>query len=126
MDSRRRYPRISVVDGRLTASLRIGDKHLAGLRITSLSLGGLLLFIDTSHTLGVGVGQRFEDLVLHHPDLPSTPFGGELIYTLGGGEGMDIMSCGVRFDEPLPENLHQALGAYIDGYLPESERPKLT
>lgn len=110
------------MDGRLSASLRTKDKYLAGLRVTSLSLGGLFVFIDTSHTTGVVAGRRFEDLILHHPELPSTPMAATVMRTLGGGDGMDIMGCGVRFD-PLPDNMAQALGAYIEGYLKENEEP---
>ncbi len=122
MDTPRRFPRISVVDGRLTASLRTQEKHLAGLRVSSLSLGGLFLFIDTSHTPGVVAGRRFEELILHHPDLPSTHLAATVMRTLGGGPGMDIMGCGARFD-PLPEDMTQALGAYIESYLKENEEP---
>jgi c-di-GMP-binding flagellar brake protein YcgR len=122
MDTPRQYPRISVVDGRLSASLRVKDKHLAGIRVTSLSLGGLFLFIDTSHTPGVVAGRRVEDLILHHPDLPATPMSATVMRTLGGGEGMDIMGCGLRFD-PLSDELTLALGTYIEGYLNEHEEP---
>ncbi len=122
METPRRFPRISVVDGSLSASLRIKEKHLAGLRVTSLSLGGLFLFIDTSHTSGVVAGRRVEDLILHHPDLPATPMCATVMRTLGGGEGMDIMGCGLRFD-PLPEDLAQALGIYIEGNLKDHEEP---
>lgn len=124
METPRRYPRISVVDGRLSASLRIKDKYLAGIRVTSLSLGGLFLFIDTSHTTGVVAGRRMEDLVLHHPDLPATPMNATVMRTLGGGEGMDIMGCGLKFD-PLPEALERALAAYIESRLKEHEEPFL-
>ena len=122
MDTPRRYPRISVVDGRLSASLKVKDKHLAGSRVTSLSLGGLFLFIDTSHTSGVVAGRRVEDLVLHHPDLPSTPMSATVMRTLGGGEGMDIMGCGLRFD-PLSDEQTLALGGYVEGYLQDPEEP---
>ena len=120
MDTPRQNPRINVVDGRFSASLRTKDKHLAGLRVTSLSLSGLFLFIDTSHTPGVVAGRRFEELVLHHPNLPSSPLAATVMRTLGGGIGMDIMGCGVRFD-PLPENMAEALAAYIGKYLKEHE-----
>ena len=116
METPRHHPRISVVDGRLRASLRLKDKNLAGIRVTSLSLGGLFLFIDTSHTSGVVAGQRVEDLILHHPDLPSAPMSATVMRTLGGGDGMDIMGCGLRFDA-LSDELSQALGAYIEGRL---------
>lgn len=122
MDTPRRHPRISVVDGRLSASLRIKDKHLAGIRVTSLSVGGLFLFIDTSHTSGVVAGRRIEDLILHHPDLPPTPMSATVMRTLGGGQGMDIMGCGLRFD-PLPDGQARALGAYIEGRLKDHEEP---
>lgn len=122
METPRQYPRISVVDGSLSASLRIKEKYLAGLRVTSLSLGGLFLFIDTSHTSGVVAGRRMEDLILHHPDLPATPMCATVMRTLGGGEGMDIMGCGLRFD-PLPDEMAQALGAYIGDRLKDHEEP---
>ncbi len=122
METPRQHPRISVMDGRLSASLRVKDKDLAGLRVTSLSLGGLFLFIDTSHTTGVVAGRRVEDLVLHHPDLPVIPMNATVMRTLGGGEGMDIMGCGLRFD-PLPEAESRALSAYIEGYLQDHEEP---
>lgn len=124
MDTPRRYPRICVVDGRLSASLRIQDKHLAGLRVTSLSQSGLFLFIDTSHTPGVAAGLGIEDLILHHPDLPSDPMSGTVMRTLGGGEGMDIMGCGLRFG-PLTDGQTRALGTYIEGYLNDHEEPFL-
>ena len=97
---------------------------MAGLRVTSLSLGGLFLFIDTSHSHVVVTGQHFEELVLHHPDLPSTPLAATVMWTFGGGEDMDIMGCGVRF-EPLPEDMAQALGAYIGSNFKEHEQPFL-
>jgi hypothetical protein len=122
MDTPRRYPRISVVDGRLSASLRVNGKHLAGIRVTSLSIGGLFLFIDTSHTSGVEAGRRIEELILHHPELPATPMNATVMRTLGGGEGMEIMGCGLRFD-PLPEEQAQALDTYIGAYLQEHEEP---
>lgn len=122
METPRRHPRINVVDGRLSASLRVKEKHLAGIRVTSLSLGGLFLFIDTSHTPGVVAGRRVEDLILHHPDLPATPMNATVMRTLGGGQGMDIMGCGLRFD-PLSDEQARALGTYIEGYLQDHEEP---
>ncbi|MBL0311831.1 MAG: PilZ domain-containing protein [Holophagaceae bacterium] len=122
METPRRYPRISVVDGHVSASLRVKDKHLAGIRVTSLSLGGLFLFIDTSHTAGVVAGRRIEDLILHHPDLPATPMSATVMRTLGGGDGMDIMGCGLRFDS-LSDEMTQALGTYIESCLKEHEEP---
>lgn len=122
METPRRYPRISVVDGRLSASLIVKDKHLAGIRVTSLSMGGLFLFIDTSHTPGVVAGRRIEGLILHHPDLPSTPMSATVMRTLGGGEGMDIMGCGLRFD-PLSDDQTRALSTYIEGFLQDHEEP---
>jgi len=110
------------VDGRLSASLRVKNKHLAGIRVTSLSLGGLFLFIDTSHTPGVVAGRRIEDLILHHPDLPPTPMTATVMRTLGGGEGMDIMGCGLRFD-PLPEEQVRTIDVYIQRYLKDHEEP---
>jgi len=122
MDTPRQYPRISVVDGRMSASFRVKDKYLAGIRVTSLSLGGLFLFIDTSHTPGVVAGRRIQDLVLHHPDLPSTPMSATVMRTLGGGDGMDIMGCGLRFD-PLLEEQSRTLGVYIERFLGDHEEP---
>ena len=122
METPRRYPRISVVDGRLLASLKVKDKHLEGIQVTSLSLSGLFLFIDTSHTTGVVAGRRIEDLILHHPNLPSTPINATVTRTLGGGQGMDIMGCGLRFD-PLSDEQTHALGTYIEGFLQEYEEP---
>ena len=122
MDTPRQYPRISVVDGCMSASMRVKDKYLAGIRVTSLSLGGVFIFINTSHTPGVVVGRRIEDLILHHPDLPSTPMSGTVMRTLGGGEGMEVMGCGLRFD-PLPEAQSRILGTYIESYLQDHEEP---
>ena len=42
--------------------------------------------------------------------------------TLGGGQGMDIMGCGLRFD-PLSEEQTLALDTYIKGYLKDHEEP---